>query len=97
MHGAKEADGAVDIDAVVLQGNFAGFTYRLEGKGQVRIAGVKEKTRIIYFQGSKVDDAVDVWVSIEDFVKFLLICNVEFVELRPFATDELNAIEDLVR
>ena len=44
-----------------------------------------------------MDNAVDIWVSIKDFVKFLLICNIKFVELRPLAADELNAIQDLIR
>ena len=44
-----------------------------------------------------MNDAVDVWMGIEDFVKFLLICDVEFVEQRLFAADELNAVEDLIR
>jgi hypothetical protein len=43
-----------------------------------------------------VDDIIDVWVLLEDLVKGSLICNIAFVESRPLAADELDAVDDFL-
>lgn len=48
-------------------------------------------------QSGKVDDAVDVWVLREDFIKGRLVGDVHLVECRALASDELDAIEAFLR
>jgi hypothetical protein len=43
-----------------------------------------------------VDHIVDVWVLLKDLVQRRLICNVAFVEGRPLAADELDAVYDFL-
>lgn len=47
------------------------------------------------FQGSEVDDIVDVWVLLEDLVERALGCDVDVVEFWPLAADELYAVDAL--
>jgi hypothetical protein len=49
----------------------------------------------VYLERGEVDDIVDVWVLGKDFVEGGFICDVAFVEGRPLAADELDAIDDL--
>jgi hypothetical protein len=51
---------------------------------------------LAYLQGSKVDHIVDVWVLLEDFVQRSLICDIDLVEGRPLAADELDAVYDFL-
>jgi hypothetical protein len=48
-----------------------------------------------YLEGSKVDHIVDVWVLAEDLVQSSLIGDVDLVECRSLAADELDAVDDL--
>jgi hypothetical protein len=43
-----------------------------------------------------MNDIVNVWVFGEDLVEPSFVCDVAFVEGRPLAADELDAIDDLL-
>jgi hypothetical protein len=49
----------------------------------------------VYLESGEVDDIVNVWVLGEDFVERGFVCDIAFVEGRPLAADELDAIDDL--
>lgn len=50
-----------------------------------------------HLQSSKVDNAVNVGVSLEDTVKASLVGDIELSELGLLAADQLNALESLSR
>ena len=99
-HGTEKADGTVDVCAVVLQRNLAGFAYclplvndkafDLNGKWNFL-----EEVLNAYLQSSKVDHAVNIRMRLEDLVEVLLFPNVDIVELRSLARDKLNSINCL--
>lgn len=93
LHGLEECDAAADIDAVVLQGNLAGFAYSL-GRLSLTIRG--HKRQAVYLQSSEVDDIVNVGVLAKDLVQSGLIADINVVELRSLAADELNAVDDFL-
>jgi hypothetical protein len=45
-----------------------------------------------YLERSKVDDAVNIWMSSEDFIQSLFIADVYFVEDGPFAAEEFDSL-----
>ena len=47
-----------------------------------------------YLQRCKVYNTVDIWMCLEDCIEVLLLSDINMVELRAFATDEFNAIDD---
>lgn len=49
-----------------------------------------------HLERRKVDDAIDVRVSLEHLIEPRLVCDVKLGELGPLAADELNAIDHLV-
>jgi hypothetical protein len=49
----------------------------------------------MYLEGSEVDNVINVWVLRKDLVEGGFVCNVAFVEGRPLAADELDAIDNL--
>lgn len=109
-HARQEADGAVHIGAVVFQGDLARLanglvTILLMDLLCVSRVGLQRCPesfpefccfRVTHLQCSKVNDAVNVWVRLEDFVKILLFADIDLEELGAFAADELNAIDDLL-
>lgn len=50
-----------------------------------------------HLQSSKVDDIVNVWVLFKHLVERGLVCNVDLVEGRSLAADELDAVHDFWR
>ncbi len=46
-----------------------------------------------YLERSEMNDAIDVWMRIEDFVDGSLIPHVDIMKLRAFSADQFNAIE----
>jgi hypothetical protein len=50
-----------------------------------------------YLEGSEVDDIVDVWVLIEDLVQCRLVCDVNLIEDRSLAANELDSIDNFWR
>jgi len=40
-----------------------------------------------------VDDAVNIWMSLEDLIKAIFVRDVDFIKLRPLPADEFNAIK----
>lgn len=49
----------------------------------------------MYLQRSKVNDAVDVGVSLEDLVEALLVGDIELDEFGLLASDELDTVQSL--
>ena len=97
-HGGEEADGAVDIGAVVFEGNFGRFAHSLEEKNgmstrRIRCMGEHERTDL---EGGKVDDIVDLGVLFEDRVKGSWHGHVDVVKGRTFSADELDAMDALL-
>lgn len=43
-----------------------------------------------------MDDIVNVWVFLEHLIDGGLVLDIELVELRPFAADQFDAVEDLL-
>lgn len=50
-----------------------------------------------YLESSKVNDAVNVWMRLEDFVKVLLFPDVGMEEIGSLSTDEFNSIDGFFR
>lgn len=46
-------------------------------------------------EGSKVDYTVQIGMGLKDFVKCLLVGNIDLSKLRPLPTDQFNAIQGL--
>lgn len=44
-----------------------------------------------------MNNAVDVWVFLEDIIQSRFVCDVHFVERRSLAGDELNTVDDFFR
>ena len=92
-HGGEEADGAVDVGAVVLEGDFSRFADCLYSTEYL------DETRILFtnLEGSKMDDIVDIRVIGEDFIKGIGDGDVDVVESRTFAADQLDAVDAFLR
>lgn len=98
-HSLKERDGTTDIDAVVLDGDFTGFTDSLLF-GQMSDAFPKHIARVrvssTNLQCSKVDDIVNVWVLDKDLVQGHVVRDVGLVQLRSLSADELYSVDCLL-
>ena len=42
-----------------------------------------------------MNDTINVWMFLENFVKIFLLSNIDVCKTGPFARDELNAIDGL--
>ena len=91
-HGGEEADGAVDIGAVVLEGDFSRFAdclWSTEHLGE-------KQALCTNLEGSEVDDIVDIRMLSKDFVKSIGDGDVDVVESRTFPADQLDSIDALL-
>jgi hypothetical protein len=93
-HGGEERNGAADIDAIVFERNLARFSDGLGGVSPVLSDG---SDKCAHLQSSKVNDVVDIWVLLEDFVERSLICDIALVKSRSLAANELDAVDDFWR
>lgn len=50
-----------------------------------------------YLESSEVNDAVNVWMRLEDFVKVLFLPDVGMEEIGSLSTDEFNSIDGFFR
>ena len=103
-HGGEEADGAVNIGAVVLEWDLAGLADRLS----ICLVNVADARNILaaflricasrpYLEGSKVDHTVNFRMLFENPVQSASLGDIDIVEIRALAADELDAIERLER
>ena len=91
-HGAQEAEGALDIDAVVVEGLLGGFSNGLHSLDLDLDANCEV---ISHLEGSKVNHAVNVGILLKDAVERSLVGDVKLDELGPLAADQLDAVDDL--
>jgi hypothetical protein len=52
---------------------------------------------LVYLEGCKVDDTVDVGVSCEDLAQGLLVGDVDLIEGWSFPADQLDAVQSYLR
>lgn len=90
-HGAEEADGAVDIDMVVVERLLAGFADSL---GNQHVCS-SNRNQATYLQSSEVNDTVDVGVGLKDLIESRLVGDIQLGELGLLARDQLNALQGL--
>lgn len=94
-HRAQKVDGAVDVDHVVVQGLLAGLADSLINTMSASPSIAQGNQEKPYLEGSEVDNAVDVGVSLEHLVEVLLVGDIELNELGLLAADQLNAVQSL--
>ena len=46
-----------------------------------------------YLESGKMDDAVNVWMRLEDAIEIILLSDVNVEKVRSLAADELNSID----
>jgi len=93
LHRSQEAEGAEDVDAVVLERDLAGFTNSLPFGQHCFLSA--HPIGSAYLQRSEVNDIVDVGMLVEDGIQLLLIRDVALGVLRLLPTDQLDPVEDL--
>lgn len=102
-HRREEADGPVDICAIVLQRNLTRFAncLRLISKTSLMpvfmLATLCIGASVTYLESGKVNHTVDIRVRFEDLIQSARDGDVHIVEARPLAADELDAIDGFFR
>lgn len=89
-HRSQEGDGASDIHAIILEGDLGRFSNSLMGASQLMSAPLSNVQK--YLERSKVNHTVDVGMCCKDLVDTLLVRDVNLVEVRASAAEQLYAI-----
>jgi hypothetical protein len=90
LHGTEERDATTDIDAVVLERDFARLADSLNA---VLVGDDGSDRNATCLEGSKVNDAINGRVLGKDLIDSLFVCDIELVKGRAATTDQLNAVE----
>lgn len=98
LHCAEEGDSAADVDAVVFDRLFGGFSHGLDEYAcQLWVDQSKtKKSQFSDLQSSKVDHGVNLRMLLENPIQALLIGDIDVVEFGLLPADELDTVEDLL-